>query len=385
MNLTTLQEVRHQLYQSYERSADALFELGDALSSEVTARSLPELSLSPMFRRTWASVYEALEDGRINEARWTRVWTQALLAEHEAAIWVSIDSTALARPEASTSSDRGMIYVPNLPHATKPVSVGWQFSTVMLLPDHPSSWGATLSQRRIESTQTAISVGIEQLEMVRPWLPASARLLADRWYATGPFLLALTRSQMPALIRLKRNRKLYRQTPPHPLGKRGAPRKDGDLFQGSYPETWGKPDASWNGTDWRDRPLHVQAWHHLHLKQERSVDVTILRVLRPGARGTKRDPQESWFVWVGQQELALAEVAQSYRRRFSQEHCYRFLKQDLLWPKVQVRTPQQFERWSSVVASTMNHLVLIRSLGQASYHPWERRREHVTPRPKPGF
>jgi hypothetical protein len=57
---------------------------------------------------------------------------------------VSVDSTSIARPEAETSPDRGIIYLPNLPHAKRPVSVGWQFSTVMLLPHSPSSWGAIL-------------------------------------------------------------------------------------------------------------------------------------------------------------------------------------------------------------------------------------------------
>jgi hypothetical protein len=380
MNLNRLNQLRHQVYQCYERSADALFELSDALSSETTARSLPELSLSPFFRRTWASVYEALEDGKINEQRWAQVWTRALLAEHDGPVWISIDSTSIARPEAETSPDRGMIYVPNLPHATKPVSVGWQFSTVMLLPNQPSSWGAILSQRRIASSQTAVSVGIEQVETLRPLLPASARLLADRWYVTGPFLLACQRMQLPALMRLKRNRKLYRPAPPHPPGKRGTPRKDGDLFQGSRPETWGEPDASWKGTDWRGKPLVVQAWQRLHFRQAREVEVTVFRVLREGASGTKRDPRESWFVWVGEQELALSEVAESYRLRFSHEHSYRFLKQDLLWTKVRVRTPEQFERWSLVVATAMNHLVLAHRLGQAAYRPWERRRDRVTPR-----
>jgi hypothetical protein len=380
MNLNRLNQLRHQVYQCYERSADALFELSDALSSETTARSLPELSLSPFFRRTWASVYEALEDGKINEQRWAQVWTRALLAEHDGPVWISIDSTSIARPEAETSPDRGMIYVPNLPHATKPVSVGWQFSTVMLLPNQPSSWGAILSQRRIASSQTAVSVGIEQVETLRPLLPASARLLADRWYVTGPFRLACQRMQLPALMRLKRNRKLYRPAPPHPPGKRGTPRKDGDLFQGSRPETWGEPDASWKGTDWRGKPLVVQAWQRLHFRQAREVEVTVFRVLREGASGTKRDPRESWFVWVGEQELALSEVAESYRLRFSHEHSYRFLKQDLLWTKVRVRTPEQFERWSLVVATAMNHLVLAHRLGQAAYRPWERRRDRVTPR-----
>lgn len=368
------------MYQCYERSADALFELGDALSSEANARSLPELSLSPCFQRQWASVYEALEDGQIDEQGWMNVWTAALLDEHEGPVWISIDSTAIGRPEADTSPDRGMIYVPNLPHAAKPVSVGWQFSTVMLLPEHPSSWGATLSQRRIASSQTAVEVAIEQVEALRPLLPASARLLTDRWYVTGPFVQACQRLHLPALMRLKRNRKLYRPAPAHPAGKRGAPRKDGDLFQGSRPETWGKPDASWSGTDWRGKPLLVQSWQQLHFRQARAVEVTVFRVLREGARGTKRDPRESWFVWVGQDALALSEVAASYRLRFSHEHSYRFLKQDLLWTKVHVRTPEQFERWSLVVATAMNFLVVARSFGQAAYRRWERRRERVTPR-----
>lgn len=380
MNLNTLKQIRQQVYQCCLQSRDAFFELSDALSSEVSARSLPELSLSPFFRRTWASVYEVLEDGLIDTERWMSVWTTALLEQQEGPVWVSIDSTSIARPEAESCPDRGMIYLLNLPHATKPVSVGWPFSTVMLLPEYPRSWGAVLAQRRIKSGETAVSVAVQQVESLRPVLPEATALLADRWYVTGPFVQACHRLQMPALMRLKRNRKLYRPAPPRSAGKRGAPRKDGDLFQGSHPETWGEPDASWSGTDWRGKPILVQAWRHLHFHHAREVEVTVFRVLRERAKGSKRDPRESWFVWVGEDELPLAEVAVTYRRRFSHEHSYRFLKQDWLWTKVHVRTPEPFERWSLVVATAMNHLVLARSLGQASYRPWERRRECVTPR-----
>ena len=110
------------------------------------------------------------------------------------------------------------------------------------------------------------------------------------------------------------------------------------------------------------------------------MDEDELRVLRPQARESKRDPRESWFCWVGAEPLPLAEVAATYQRRFSHEHTYRFLKQDLLWTNVQVRTPEQFERWSLVVATAMNQLVLARELGQVRYRPWERRRQTVTPR-----
>jgi hypothetical protein len=303
LNLNTLKEIRQQVYQCCEQSRDALFELIDALSSEGAARSLPELSLSPFFRRQWASCYEALEDGKIDEQRWMTIWTKALLQEHDGPVWVSIDSSSIARSEAETSPDRGMIYVPNLPHASKPVSVGWQFSTLMLLLELPSSWGAILSQRRIESTQTAVGVGVQQLESVRALLPASARLLADRWYVTGAFLQACDRLQVGALIRLKRNRRLYRPALPRQPGQRGAPRKDGALFQGSRPDTWGEADATFRGTDWRDHPIQVQAWRHMHIRQARDIAVTLFRVVRERAKGTKRDPRESWFAWVGPGEV----------------------------------------------------------------------------------
>lgn len=380
MNLNTWKEIRHHTACCFEQSRDALFELVDALCSEPQARSLPELSLSPSFRRRWPSVYEALEDGRVNERRWSEVWTRAMLREHQGPVWVSVDSTSIPRPEAKTSPDRGMIYLPNLPHANKPVSVGWQFSTVMLLPDAASSWGAILSQRRISRAETAVGVATEQLEELAAHLPAGTRVLADRWYATGPFVRAGKRLHLEALVRLKRNRKLYRQAPGRVAGKRGAPRKDGDLFQGSKPETWGEPDVARHGTDHRGKPIQVQAWQHLHFRQAREVHLSVYRVVREGAKGTKRDPRESWFLWLGAEPLPLDEVVTCYQRRFSHEHTYRFLKQDLLWTKVHVRTAQQFERWSVVVATTMNQLVLARSFGQACYRPWERRRHLVTPR-----
>jgi hypothetical protein len=375
-----MRQIRHQIWQCFSRSADALFELADALTGEATARSLPELSLSASFRGKWSSVYEALEDGRIDTQRWSSIWTQALLASHEGPVWISVDSTSIARPEAETSPDRGMIYVCNLPHASKPVSVGWQFSTVMLLPERRSSWGAVLAQKRIQSQQTAISVAIEQVEQLRPLLPDAVRILADRWYATGAFLLACQRMQVEVLLHIFRNRKLYRPAPVPLQGQRGAPRKDGPLFQGSHPETWGEPEQAWKGTDEAGKPMVVQVWHRLHFRQARAVEVSVYRVLRERARGTKRDPCESWFCWMGKAPLPLEEVAAVYRHRFSHEHTYRFLKQDLFWTKVRVRTPEQFERWSLLVATAMNYLVVARHLGQACYRPWESRREVVTPR-----
>src|SRR5947209_13005675 len=69
MNLNTLQAFRHGMYRCFGNGKDALCNLVDALSSEAADRSFPELSLSPCFERTWASLYEALADGQIDAQR----------------------------------------------------------------------------------------------------------------------------------------------------------------------------------------------------------------------------------------------------------------------------------------------------------------------------
>lgn len=128
MHFNTLGPFRQQMYDCFERSRDALFNVCDALVSEPQARSLPELSLSAFFERRWPSVYEALQDGRINTDRLRKVFVHALIERQRAdePVWLGLDSSAMERLEADRSRDRGMISVPNMPHATKPVSVGWQ-------------------------------------------------------------------------------------------------------------------------------------------------------------------------------------------------------------------------------------------------------------------
>ena len=230
LNFNILKQVRKLIYDSFERGADALFNLCDALLCEDQARSLPELSQSPCFERAWSSLYQALEHGKINETELREAWVKTLLAETPMGetIWISVDASSIPRPEAETSADRGIIHVSNLPRAVKPISVGWQFSTVMLLPQEPCSWVGILDQRRISTEQTAIEVAIAQLQTLVPLLQRPIIVVADRWYATADFLRACQPLGCQVLIRLKRNRRLYRppvRTSPQSIHKRG--RDDG--------------------------------------------------------------------------------------------------------------------------------------------------------------
>src|SRR5436853_7536221 len=69
MKLNTVKEFRRAVYGWFDRAKDALFNTVDALLTEDRARSFPELSLSPHFERQWPSLYEAFEDGKVDQQR----------------------------------------------------------------------------------------------------------------------------------------------------------------------------------------------------------------------------------------------------------------------------------------------------------------------------
>ena len=57
-----------------------------------------------------------------------------------------------------------------------------------------------------------------------------------------------------------------------------------------------------------------------------------------------------------------------------------FDKQDLLWTAPHVRTPEQMERWTDVVAAVHNEIGLARAQAQAQRLPWEDPRRPLSPR-----
>jgi hypothetical protein len=68
-SMAKLAEFRGGWYDCLTVRADALFELTDAVLSAPTVTSLPYLSLEPVFRRSWGSLYDALATGRIDAER----------------------------------------------------------------------------------------------------------------------------------------------------------------------------------------------------------------------------------------------------------------------------------------------------------------------------
>ncbi len=75
-----IQQFRNKIYQLLGAAKDATFELMDAVLLTRKAYSFAELSLSPVFRRKWCSLYEALDDCRPNRRKLTKLYLQEIPA-----------------------------------------------------------------------------------------------------------------------------------------------------------------------------------------------------------------------------------------------------------------------------------------------------------------
>lgn len=379
MDATTLATFRQDLYATFTRAADALFEAADALLTTAHPRAFIELSQAPGFRRGWTSLYAAFRDGRVDRAALRRLFARhAPRPAPGARLLLGLDTSPIHRPEAATFADRTPVYAPNLPPGVTPTRPGWAFSALAVLPDPVSSWTYTLDNQRVPSSATATTIGAAQLAAVLPLLAARPLLVADGHYGTATWVAATAALPCDQLLRAKRTAVLHRPAPPR-TGKRGAPRKDGARFQGSDAATHGAPDAQWAGNNARGQAVSVACWGGLHLKTCRAVPVTAIRITRAGAADTARDPREAWFWWLGDAVPPLATLPQLYGRRFGIEHGYKFDKQGLLWADPRLRTPAQMECWTDIVAAVHNQLALARALAVVAHRPWESAARPHTP------
>lgn len=377
MDITTLKQYRDDLYHCFTSRRDALFEVTDALLSYPIARSFVELSEAECVRRKWSSLYQAMDEGRIGEQKLIEVWARYSPYTQERMV-LGLDTVPIHRPLAHTYADRTWVHVPNLPPSSRPVKPGWEFSTLGLLPAHPSSRVYWLDTNRVDSTHRAIDVGVSQLDRLLPQLGQSPIVLCDARYASAAWIAATKHLNCSQLIRTASNRRLYR--PPPPPAHKGRPRKDGQKFQGKDESSYFEPHSKWEGIDRKGKTIKVSCWQELHLQRCRDVEITVIRVRREAAADTKRDPKDSWFWWVGGGMPSLESIPDLYARRYSLEHAYRFDKQDLLLDKPHLHTPEQMSRWLMVVAAVHNELLLAEPLLEVEYHPWDRRDVNPSPR-----
>jgi hypothetical protein len=389
--LARLGAFRAELHACYTRRADALFELGDALLCAQTLPSLPHLSLEPVCRRGWGSVYDALSSGRVEVER-LRDLLVSSLPDADPLVF-AVDVTTWPRCDAECSPERGYYYHPSRHSAGQPIIAGWAFQWITQLSFDRDSWTAPVDAARLhplDDTDQQAAVRVRAL-LGRLGDGGPVPLVVfDAGYDSAQLTLDLAEQRVAVLVRLRADRCFYADPPPRVPGATGRPRRHGAKFNCADPTTWPAPTATLVCEDDQYGSVTVQAWAGLHPKQQRHpghgtggprpiVRGTIIRVQVERVPTKTRPPKVLWLWWAGPEGLQLdLDLAwRAYIRRFDLEHTVRFCKQTLGWTTPRPRHPEQADRWTWLVLAAYAQLRLARQVAGDQRLPWER------PRPQP--
>ena len=251
--ITRFRCFRQQLRDCFESYSDSIIDLLDALAGNSTGvNSVAELSLSPLFQRTYNSVYKAIKES-FNTSTKDKNQSEKLVSKIQKLVQTvanliptpqerpfylfAIDTTPAPHPYANTMPERGYIYQPNTIKGNKPINIGNSYSIVSILPEKDTSenaaWSIPLSGERVTPDKSGTSKGSEQIKAILedkslPWFDQLCVLAADSTYSKRSFLFEQCKHQNLVVIARVRSNRVFYQSPEAPLDntpKRGCPKK----------------------------------------------------------------------------------------------------------------------------------------------------------------
>ena len=393
-NINALVDFRNEIYQSFPHRADSIMDLIDALAGNVSATSPVELSLSPLFRRQYASVNDAIQNLAPHEQLYLQqLGWQRIIAGHipnpvdRPFYLFGIDATGYPRPFASTLEDRGANYHPNPVLNTSATTIPkWQplRKKGLSIPRHG------LFHFQCAVFQPHKKRFIDQINslLIDESLPFKIHLSAvtlDSGYSAVEFLTSTVKHpNLVTIVRLRSNRKFY-HLPPNKDNhtEKGHPVWYGDLFDMKDPSTWKQtattttiPITFYNG---RDATVKIDAWNDLIMRGKQNIPMhqnpfNLFRVSVYDKEGKPVFKRALWLLAMGDRRLEIKpdQVYAAYRQRYDLEHFFRFGKQKLLLNAYQTPDVHHEENWCSIVILAYTQLYLMARLANRLPQPWER-------------
>jgi hypothetical protein len=363
---TKLSEFRETVYQKVIWRPAAILDLVDALTTAGHVSAPVALSESPLFRRKFSSVYDALVHGGLSDE------LKDLFSDSQEASWETIggyeihaiDATPNERRSAETLADRGVLKA----QQKEAVRYGHKYSWLVRLVQSGTSWVAPEDIERIGTATTDTKVAAQQVKGLAGSNQRPKVITADSRYRDQHFLGAFADLQNTyALVRLQNNQKLSQAPLPKPKGSRGAPRKHGADFQ--LTDISRTPDASQEFYLGQQK-VRVRVWHKLHFKRLAKVVGSVVRVEFLKEDGTPRYKRPLWLFWTGPENVAPQDLCRMYLWRFAIEHLFRFLKQHLGLNSHRSSNLESLKRWMWIVALAYWQLLLMRDIVKPNRPAW---------------
>ena len=398
-NRNQFEQFREQLYhEHFNKRADALLDLVDAISSNSKARSVVELSLNPCFRRDYTSLFKAVasyesKEGKKNLAQLAAPY---LPQPRKRSFWLlGVDVTPQSRPYAYTLAERECVYQPTPVRSNKPITFGHPYSSIFILPERAgkasSHWVIPLNTKRANRNNKEKIGALQVQELLEDkGLPFHDQLcveVTDCGYSKPAYLSAnRDKKNLITITRARSNRIFYRQPKEVNSSGRGHPNWYGDRFSLRNPDTWHTPDetitttlTSRRGKKYR---IEIQAWYNLLMRGKckkaripmQNYPFTLVWVSQYNEEGELVFVNPMWLIVMGEQrrKLSLLEIYEAYRQRYDVEHFFRFGKQKMLLSHYQTPETNHEEKWWNLVHLAYLQLWVAKEYAVSLPRPWER-------------
>ncbi len=198
---------RSDLYNALGSRRSSVMEVLDSLSSNLQSSTVVELSLNPLFRRNYNSLYKGIKAflptpdqpdyQKAVEGLFSVVSATVPPPVERKFYLFGVDVTPCPRPYSATLPDKTYIDQPNVIKGNKPINIGHAYSVVAALPEPGETgnapWSIPLSGQRVPSEEKDIVVAQKQLKTIlnhstAPWQNKLSVLVADNAYSQRGFL-----------------------------------------------------------------------------------------------------------------------------------------------------------------------------------------------------
>ena len=373
-------------------------ELLDALCSDHRAQSVVELSLTPAFRAHYSTIFHAIDELTLSSTQLRQFASFDAPRPRALPCWVfAVDVTPCPRPYARTLKERAYVYQTTPTPGQKPIAVGHQYSSTVLLPepeDGVGSWVVPVATKRCAYGKDKELVGIEETNAAlnderMKWFGELTMMVGDTSYSKPAAVDAYLSDESDViggndkrllLTRLRSNRVVF---DPPPANSR---RWYGERFALNDPMTWRPADVTETFTQITAKgkrlTVTAQAWFDMRIRGHRkpkrlpmhTYPFTLIRITVRDEYGRDVFKNSLWLSLFGQKraDLSLEQTYTAYTRRARIEQFFRFSKQHLLLHRFQTAELERAEAWWTLSHLAYTQLWQARHLVRSLPRPWEK-------------
>ena len=398
MKKTTSEQFCHDLLKLDIKYAKAFTNLVMALSSYDTARSVVELSESPLFHHQYSSIRDGIHGIGKTEEEQSQVM-QAIrslglsLLSYTKEEWLILqtDASSALKAYSECLEDRQYVKISNnVIKTNKPISIGYPISLVNVsIPPLANKWSAMLSMERISSTQSAIDCAVAQIKELinEKTLNLSEQSIIntlDTGYGCPSYICpTYEHEHLVNIIRFRYGKKIWLPIK-ESTATGGAPsiydekyylidtsqtkiyhrkavayevyqRSIFDLAHDDYIKLEGQTSKG------RKLIIVIWRWNNVLIRTKEGHNMKDKPFDIVGSRVVDADTGElvfnkTMFTTIHgerKDEIGTQQAFETYRHRYDIEPCIKFCKQKLLLDKFQTPDKQHFDNWLVVVMASL--------------------------------